>query len=285
MINRINFCGNIYQINNTQRQNPIKQTIGEDTFTRSKSAQESAIEYAKNKIIETLKQNQTEYAVAIDQNGTILDESEGDNKHCSVNTRKLTPNCKLIHGHPVSYPLSSGDISVLLSTDAESQEAITIDGKYSRLTKKHPLKIDDGYSKLYSELEKQLCIKVLKKLGIPCETTREDLINMYKDFMVNTMGRNKEEIEDEEAINSAKSLDIDLENADIKSLSKQLKNLMSFYILMNPMKYDKEHNAIIQNLDKINQYFETPEGLETRHEFVQDIADQYDLIYETDLFD
>lgn len=284
MINRISFCANIEQVNN-QRQNPIKQSAEKDTFTRSQDAKAAAREYAKNKIIEILKRNKTEYGVAIDKNGIIIDEVEGDEQHCRINPQKLTPNCILIHGHPVNYPLSSGDASVLLSTDAKTQEAITVDGKFSRLTKKHPFRIDYGYSKLYSKLEKQLCVKVLNKLGISCETTREDLIDMYKDYMVNSLGRDKKEIKDEEAIKSAKALGIDLENTDIKSLLEQLESIMYLYIILHPTKYDKEHNAIIQNIDKINEYFKTPEGLQTRHEFLQDIAAQYDLIYETNLFD
>ena len=72
---------------------------------------------------------------------------------------------------------------------------------------------------------------------------------------------------------------------DVKSINsfKSLKDAMFLQLITNPHKYDKEHNCIIEHTDAISNFLNTEEGIKIRHKLVQDVADEYNLIYETNL--
>ncbi len=283
MIGNISFSGIIKpQINNFNKPALYSADIKSDTFERTENPLSQIISHAKNKIMEVLKENNTEYGFTISKDGRILEESNGDAHSCSTDARKIEPDSILIHGHPVPTPLSSGDVAVLLATDSKTMEAVTVDGKYSRLTKKYPSKEDSLYIELYPALEKQLRMKVLDALGIDYNINKHDLIEMFKDYLGNEQSY---PLSDEYAVNESIHFGINFQDDNLEDIQSKLKDLMSFHLLINPYKYDKIHNLVIKYYDEINNYLNSPAGTEVRHKFLEDVASQYDLIYETNLFD
>ena len=283
MINRINFLGQIHQVQHKKNEHFQTKPIECDCFVKSANLKESAIKKAKEIISEELAEKNLETGVIISPDGEICQISTGNEHSCSFDTRKIAPNALLIHGHPVELPLSSGDIAVLLATPAGTQEAIMKDGKFSRISKKTQ---DNGvgeYRQLYYELEKQLNLMALDKLGIDYKTNYDDVAAMGKDYIEYATGQSQEDLSQEEIFEKLEKYGVDT-NKTPKDIAEKLKELMFYQLLLNPHKYDKEHNCIMDNIDKIKEFLETEEGLQIRHNLVQKAAQDYDLIYETNLF-
>jgi hypothetical protein len=284
MIQHIALPLNAPQLLLPQIQQPILKPIPYDTFEKTQNTLETTINNAKKKIMEVLHSKNVEYGFVISPDKEILEETEGDEHKCSFDSRKVVKDSILLHGHPVEFPLSSGDVSALLVTGAKTQEAITKNGKYSKLTKKHSFQSKNSYSQLYQDLEKQLCQKAMDKLGISYTLNSDDIIDMFKDFYEYNFGIPKEKITDDDALAKMEELKISVDDDEIENSFNKLKDLLFFPLLSNPTKYDKVHNSIIDNYPEIQNYLQTKEGIETRHEFLSDIANTYDLIYETNLF-
>lgn len=283
MINRINFLGQIRTIQSEKNEHFQTKPIECDCFVKSANLKESAIKKAKEIISEELAEKNLETGVIISPDGEICQISTGNEHSCSFDTRKIAPNALLIHGHPVELPLSSGDIAVLLATPAGTQEAIMKDGKFSRISKKTQ---DNGvgeYRQLYYELEKQLNLMALDKLGIDYKTNYDDVAAMGKDYIEYATGQSQEDLSQEEIFEKLEKYGVDT-NKTPKDIAEKLKELMFYQLLLNPHKYDKEHNCIMDNIDTIKEFLETEEGLQIRHNLVQKAAQDYDLIYETNLF-
>lgn len=283
MINRINFLGQIRTIQSKKNEHFQTKPIECDCFVKSANLKESAIKKAKEIISEELAERNLETGVIISPDGEICQISTGNEHSCSFDTRKIVPNALLIHGHPVELPLSSGDIAVLLATPASTQEAIMKDGKFSRISKKTQ---DNGvgeYRQLYYELEKQLNLMALDKLGIDYKTNYDDVAAMGKDYIEYATGQSQEDLSQEEIFEKLEKYGVDT-NKTPKDIAEKLKELMFYQLLLNPHKYDKEHNCIMDNIDTIKEFLETEEGLQIRHNLVQKAAQDYDLIYETNLF-
>lgn len=283
MINRINFLGQIHQVQHKKNEHFQTKPIECDCFVKSANLKESAIKKAKEIISEELAEKNLETGVIISPDGEICQISTGNEHSCSFDTRKIAPNALLIHGHPVELPLSSGDIAVLLATPAGTQEAIMKDGKFSRISKKAQ---DNGvgeYRQLYYELEKQLNLMALDKLGIDYKTNYDDVAAMGKDYIEYATGQSQEDLSQEEIFEKLEKYGVDT-NKTPKDIAEKLKELMFYQLLLNPHKYDKEHNCIMDNIDTIKEFLETEEGLQIRHNLVQKAAQDYDLIYETNLF-
>ena len=283
MINRINFLGQIQTIQGKKNEHFQTKPMECDCFVKSANLKESAIKKAKEIISEELAEKNLETGVIISPDGEICQISTGNEHSCSFDTRKIAPNALLIHGHPVELPLSSGDIAVLLATPASTQEAIMKDGKFSRISKKTQ---DNGvgeYRQLYYELEKQLNLMALDKLGIDYKTNYDDVAAMGKDYIEYATGQSQEDLSQEEIFENLEKYGVDT-NKTPKDIAEKLKELMFYQLLLNPHKYDKEHNCILDNIDTIKEFLETEEGLQIRHNLVQKAAQDYDLIYETNLF-
>ncbi len=283
MINRINFLGQIQTIQSKKNEHFQTKPMECDCFVKSANLKESAIKKAKEIISEELAEKNLETGVIISPDGEICQISTGNEHSCSFDTRKIVPNALLIHGHPVELPLSSGDIAVLLATPAGTQEAIMKDGKFSRISKKTQ---DNGvgeYRQLYYELEKQLNLMALDKLGIDYKTNYDDVAAMGKDYIEYATGQSQEDLSQEEIFEKLEKYGVDT-NKTPKDIAEKLKELMFYQLLLNPHKYDKEHNCILDNIDTIKEFLETEEGLQIRHNLVQKAAQDYDLIYETNLF-
>ena len=157
------------------------------------------------------------------------------------------------------------------------------DGKFSRISKKTQ---DNGvgeYRQLYYELEKQLNLMALDKLGIDYKTNYDDVAAMGKDYIEYATGQSQEDLSQEEIFEKLEKYGVDT-NKTPKDIAEKLKELMFYQLLLNPHKYDKEHNCIMDNIDTIKEFLETEEGLQIRHNLVQKAAQDYNLIYETNLF-
>ena len=284
MIGAINFLGNI-QTNYGEKRasNPALKPMEHDCFVKSTEGEKAkTLREAKEKIINKIIEENTEYGYTISPEGEILEEYGGDEHSCTLDSRKIVPHAILMHGHPSPLPLSSGDIAILLATPADSQEAITRDGKFSKLTKKYPINNEKSYRDLYFELEKMLCLMALDKMGIDYKLNKDDIAQMGRDYIEYQTGQNFENEDSSEVLKRLENLGIDTSKSN-EEIAAKLKELMFLQLLTNPQKYDKEHKTIIENMQSIHDFLDSEEGTRTRHEFVQNIARAYDLNYETNL--
>lgn len=283
MINPVYNISNLARINSSAPNSTPKLSYPEDVFICRTPKLEIAKKDARNKIVEYINNKNVEYGFIIAPDGSILDENEGTESSCGVDSRKVKSGSVLMHGHPIPYPLSSGDIAVLLATKASSIEAVTRDGKFSRLTKEHPEIISPDYSQTYIDFEKRLNLKALDVLGVDYTLNINDIIQMFKDYCSNNCipinGKS-----DEELIKFMSAFDIDI-NDGLEKAKKQLEDMMSFALLFTPKKYDKEHNAILDNMPAIKALLDSDEGIILRNDFVKEIASELGLVYETNLFE
>lgn len=286
MISGINFLGQITPKYDLQAQKPALKPMECDCFVKSTpetDKKEEAIQKAKEKIIQEIKDNNIEYGFTISPEGEILAQNRGDEHSCSVDSRKIVPQAILLHGHPVALPLSSRDIAVLIATPAKTQEAIMQDGKFSRMSKRNPDNGTGDYRQIYYNLEKQLNLMALEQLGIDYRLNMGDIIKMGKDHIQYSTMRDMEDADDDTIIEELNKLGIDTQQPP-EQIANDLKELMFYQLLTNPQKYDKEHNSIMDNYDSIQELLNSDEGKVLRHKFAQKIADKYDLEYQTDLF-
>lgn len=283
MINRINFLGQVQANTDLQARKHTKVESEPDSFSISpEGKKDQSIRKAKERIIEELKKTGNEYGFTISENGEILEETQGNEKSCTVDSRKITPNAILLHGHPIATPLSSGDIAILLATDAKSQEAITQDGRFSRLTKKAPIKLSEGYAKLYHIFEKELCLMALDKLGVDYTLNNEDVAQMGRDYVYSQTGKDMSDMTVEEVFKELNKYGIQTDCSS-QEIFDQLKEYMFMQFLTEPQKYDKEHNAIMENKQRIEEFLDSEEGTKTRHQLVERLAERYNMDYETNL--
>lgn len=285
MIGSISFLGQIPSIHNTNRTQVHKMSEKSDCFIKSHEDIDKlsqTIEKAKEKIKQILVEKNIEYGVIISPEGRLLQENSGDEKSCKFDSRKVVPNAILIHGHPEDLPLSSGDIAGLLATDAKVEEAVTKEGKFSRLIKKYPFRSQKSYSDLYYELEKKLNLMALDALGIDYKLNMDDVIKMGVDYLKQITGRSYDNADLEEILMQLNKFGIKT-NGSLEEIFKSLKDAMFLQLITNPHKYDKEHNCIIEHTDAISNFLDTEEGIKIRHKLVQEVADEYNLIYETNL--
>ncbi len=283
MINKICSIPSVTKLCNTRQVSFRSSGLQEDTFTRTNNNFEQTYNSAKQRIMQAIIDTNAEHSFVISEDGRILDENQGTEHSCKMDARKVEPNSILMHGHPKPLPLSSGDIACLLATEAKSQEAITSDGRYSRLTKKNPNIPQLPYVKMYPQLEKALCLKALDRLGIDYKFNKHDLANMFKDYLNYQCGANPEDISDEEALAEMPKYGLNVDDKNLEQTQKLLEDMMWWQIMHNPQKYDKEHNTIIDNYALVNEFLDSDEGFETRVEFVKEVAQQYDLEYESNL--
>lgn len=283
MIRNINAISNILITRTKTPQSKFNISFEGDSFCKAKSKLDETIENAKKRIIDILKDSCSEFGVAISKDGELLYENKGDAHHCSIDSRKIEKDTIIMHGHPEPLPLSTGDVAILLCTPAKSQEAITKDGKYSKLIKNEPLQLQDSYTNVYPQLEKELRLLVLDKLGIEYKTNKDDIIQMFKDYLLNSGFLPENQITEEKIMEEMPKFGISIKNEDIETSKKKLEELLYFQIIMNPKKYDKEHNTIVENYEKINTFLESEDGINCRHEFLEHLASKYNLTYQTNM--
>ncbi len=282
MINGINYINSI----NKTPQNAIYNSLAfkgnnnADTFERKNNKIEEKLSYAISKITDSLKHNRTEYMVIINPDGSVH-ESQGDEHKCSMPYSCIKEGAVSMHGHPEKLPLSSGDIAGLLTSSCISETAFTVDGKYSKLTKRtwHNYSPSD-FGRLYAQFEKELCLMALDKMGIDYHYSQEDIIDMCADIHPIVQTKNFEE-----TVEYMKQEGQILNGTPDEMAQKLIEGPLSFKVLFDfEHKYDKAHNIIMNNYEDIKQYLNSEDGLITRNELVEKIADEYNLEYETNMF-
>lgn len=286
MIGKISFLGQI-PTKNSEIKTPEFHTkpMENDTFVRSEKPfdkKAAAIAYAKDRIIKELQDTGFEYQVVVSPDGEILDEGVGDETSCPVNKPKIMPNSELYHGHPTPWPLSADDIALLLTTDAISEKVFLKDGKFSKLTKKNAFKLPEETSDINEKLQKEIFLMTLRELGVDYITNMDDAITMGRDYLEYNTGKMYDPSNPSEVIEDLKKQGIDM-TKEPKEIMAQLKDLMYYQLSAQPDKYDKEQNAIKDNFNRMLKFLTTPEGIKVRQEFARKIAQDYDLIYETDM--
>lgn len=279
MLNSIHFLGinSSYQTKESKQTSKVHSQPKCDTFVKTLTPFEKAYAESKKKIQNAIKNSNCEYSIVLDSDGKISDENMGSEHSCKVDSRKVAPGSVLMHGHPKRLPLSSGDVAILLATDAKSEEAIMADGAISKLTKTVPFKEPQSYGSLYEQLERKLCLMALDDLGINYKVTKRDVMDIFCDYT--SKDRNTDE---EEILKSMKQYGIDI-SAPLDEMDKQVRELCYFQLITNPNRYNKEHATIMENYSLIGDYLSADEGLELRHRFLEEIASDYGLIYETTL--
>lgn len=283
MIGKITSLSNVNPLSNLKQISFRSLEPQKDTFTKTSSNFEQTYDLAKDKIIKAIIDTNTEYSVVISHDGRILDENQGTEHSCKIDSRKVEQNSVLMHGHPKPLPLSSGDIACLLASNAKSQEAITRDGKFSRLTKTETSSPLLPYRTIYPQLEKSLCLKALDKLGIDYKLNKHDIATMFKDYLNYQCGANPDDISDEEAFEEMPKYGLSPDEKQIGKTYSLLTDMMWWQLMSDPHKYDKEHNTIMNNYDLVNSFLDSEEGFATRVEFIEDVAKQYNLKYESNL--
>lgn len=280
-VNPISFKG-IINVNSQFHTKPLKY----DSFVKSEKVSDKkadACAYAKDRIIKELDDTGYEYQVVISPDGKILDESVGDDKACRVDRSKIIPNSELYHGHPKDWPLSVNDIAMLLSTDAISEKVYTKDGNFSKLTKKAPFKLDEkAVSALAYEYIRQMRLMALEKLGIDPKANMDDVISLGRDYLdYITCGRYSfSDVDD--LMKKLNSFGVNTSQSP-EQVVEDIKNMMFFEVQSNPDKYNKPERLLKEHSDEIDNFLESPEGIEIRHEFDRKAAREYGLIYETDM--
>ncbi len=281
MITGINYINSINKIGrNIVYTSPAFKGSQPDTFERKCNQNEEKISYGKSKVIEALKRDGTEYVVIVNPDGSVH-ESQGDGNKCSIPYSCIEKGAVSMHGHPEKLPLSSVDIVGLLTSNCISETAFTVDGKYSKLTKRtqHNFPTSD-FGRLYYQFEKELCLMALDKMGIDYHYSREDIIKMCAEIFPTVQTKSFEEM-----LEYMNKIGHPLNGTPDEMAEQVKKGIFSFKILCDTeRKYDKAANVIIKNDEAIYQYLNSPDGLVTRNEFVKKIADDYNLEYETNMF-
>lgn len=284
MIKSISFAGNVNPVNNqTKKEKTPNLVLENDCFVKQNIEKDKSIEYAKQKIIQHLKGDGKEYSVVIAPSGEILDEKLGNSESVSINPDLIVKNAVMMHGHPIYMPLSTGDVATLLATDAKSEEAIMENGQYSKVSKTYPFKLEKPYFDLYTDFEKRLCIMGLSELGYDCEINSEDFTKLAQDYLSSILGRDCSDMSADEANEMLLKFGVELGD----DLNQNYDQVLNRACLMAPYKkldFDKAHNIIKNNYDELMEFLNSPKGKIIRHKFLEKIAQEFDLNYETDMF-
>ncbi len=284
MIKPINFTGKVGAVENTQRrQSAPNIKLENDCFVKQPSMTDKSVEYAKRKIIQHLKDEGKEYSIIISPKGEILDERLGDDKSVSVNPEKIVKNAIMLHGHPEILPLSTGDVATLLASDAKSEEAVMENGQFSKISKTYPMKLDTPYFDLYRDFEKQLCIMGLDELGYDTKINEEDFLNLARTYISSIMAINCDDMVADEVYEMLGKFGV--ETCD--DLNQNYETVLGRASMFSPhlkLDYDKAHNVIKNNYDELMEFLNSPKGKIIRHKFLERIAQEFDLKYETDMF-
>lgn len=283
MINSLHFLGNSkLNLNNNKNYKSAQIEYPNDCFIKEQSKKDISLEYAKNKILQKLNDEGVEYSFVIAPDGEIIKESEGNSKSVSVNYNDIVQNAILMHGHPEKLPLSTGDVAILLSTNAKSEEAIAKDGTYSKLTKLTPFEEKGNYHELYGKLEKELCEMGLEKLGYDYKTNKDDVFNLACEYLNSITMQDYKNKSYDEIAEILKKFELELTD-NIDENYKKISKRYSFQSPYKNLNFDKAHNLIMENYDELMNFLNSEEGIKLRHEFLEKLAEKYNLLYESNM--
>lgn len=285
MIKPINFLGQISKISFKGEQHHFHtKPMNCDCFIKNENSKadfESTSEYADKRIKQALDEQGIEYGFVISPEGEIIQEIEGSETKCPLDKKLIPINSAIKHGHPIETPFSPDDIAVFLSSNARSTEIITKNGKFCRLVKKgscHPVK---DFSTLHNQLDKELRLFVLDRLGINRNAySINDVINAGRQIFKNTPF---EQLSDAELLEKLNKLGINTQRPP-KEVIEDLNRLIGMNNYSQPLQNDKDFQIIKSNEAAINAVLKSEEGIKLSEALVRQVAQDYDLIYETDLF-
>ncbi len=261
--------------------NPSFNALDKNLTNKDSKIDEEKIKAAKEDIINTLKTQHIEQGYLINPDGSVHN-SKGEAYSCSINPSLIQKGGILLHGHPNKTPLSTQDVVFLLTTDAISQEAVSKDGSFSKLTKKTQFKIDKNPQALYLDLEKIIYSKVLDRLKIDYKENENDVILLADKAFGNNLFIDFTKLSYEEVLEKLNKIGIDT-SLNPQEIANILKNQFLIPKDYNNYKYDKLNNKIFENMDKIKEYLSTKEGIKLGHDFLKELADKYNMVYETDM--
>ncbi len=280
MINSVNFNPNVQNIKKLSFKSARPLELKSDVFVKSnKTKFEEAKELARQKTLEHVNDDGREYGFIFSEDGEVLEEVQGDENKCVFDTEALKKGYMIIHGHPTEVPLSPEDVASLLFSNISSVEAIAPNGRISRMTKtpQTPQYIDEASA---INISTKIYRKFLDEFGIDYSVKKEELIEMYKKYLTfNHMSFDDKS--DEEILNQMKSIGVYDEDNPEKSYEK-LGRMLSFYD-MSHSEYNKQHEVIIQNNELIKNTIATPLGVRLINEALTEIADEYNLEYESNM--
>ncbi len=277
MIKNISYINIPSVANNRTIYKPAFKASFQDSFEKSNDTISDKIKFAKKEIIKTLETENIEHAFLINPDGQVFN-NKGEDLSCTIDSKLIKPGAILIHGHPDKTPLSTNDVAFLLATDAISQEAIYKDGSSSKMTKKSQFKTDKPSIQVYMDLEDQLSAQTLDKLGIDYKTTKDDVIKLVNDTFSNMLFKDFSQLSYEEILKIIKNFGI----TPSDNPEEIVQDIKKKFISYQPYQ-DKLQTVILNNRDNIEQYLSTDEGILSGHKFWQNIADKYNLVYETDM--
>lgn len=281
MINKVQFS----ILNNTHCKRPLtqplfKQKMPNDTIEISNENREkAALEKARNHVLSTMEERNTECGLIVNPQGEIADMFKIPSKNYFEHFEKLAPNSTIILGRSTNNPLTPKNVAHFLSSDAKSIEVITKDGQFSRLTKndkKVKLKNPRNAAK---ELTLQLYSKAAKEAGIDLKPTKEDLMTLARDYIYNVTGKDLYNSPDEEVLQELSNRGIK-PSEDVPLTYKQLTKASKNYIFyLSTTKYKK----ILHKEIEISKFLSTEEGFKVKQDFLQGIAEKYNLTYESNM--
>lgn len=281
MINKINLC-NYPKIN--QRKNTtqlaFKQNMPMDTVEINDSTRyNQAYLNAKKQLISTLRQTNTECGTIINSKGRITDDFTGAANKYLFNNAAIEPNSTIIIGRTINLPLSTEDIAQLLASDAHSIETITKDGQYSKLTKNDSNIKLKNKEKTAKALTHRLYNKAAQAAGISLKPTKSEFLELAKDYIYNSEGKEFNNKSYEEILEELSHQGFKPSN-DTSLNYRQLTKLCKGYTFYET---ETKYKRILRKEDEINAFLNTPKGFEVIQDFIQDIAEKYDLTYETNM--
>ncbi len=284
MLNPISFTG--LKINQTNPPSNNKAVIiyKKDAFERSFEQEKlnKVLDSARENILKEIKENNREYGYVISKTGEILDENSGSDHSVRLDMDKVEKDSILIHGHPKNYPLSTKDVVCLLVSDAKSQEAYTVDSKFSRLTKKYPQKLDVSAGTLDLDFKKELYSMALEELGIDYSIKEKDVRDVANQYLSRVFSESYEDKSDEEIVSQLRKVGVEL-SGDLDKDHAEISKMLYFVSPYSSITADRKHQAIMDNIEVVEKFLSTDDGIEIQKKFIENIAREYDLIYETDM--
>lgn len=187
---------------------------------------ETAVEYAKNKIVQQIKNNNTEYGVLI-KDRRIIGEADGTNNSVNIgkmdnlikrlwNNSNLKRDVDFLHGHPDKYssgatcPLSccEGDLETAISAKLKSIVAYNSRGEFNKIEFTENFS-KENFHKIIKKFEELLTQKIIapddykklteiKKLKDTGNNIPESLHKWFEKFAEKTEMKTKEFLESKE---------------------------------------------------------------------------------------
>ncbi len=293
MIKPVFFKGNIS--NTFKSANHIEQMqIKPDSFEPSDELKlERAKAAARESISDAIKENGIERCVILLPNGEVFSTTDGNSDSVGIKDGCIPKDCIMLHGHPSSYvPLSTRDVRTLLVSPAKSEEAVMYNGDYSRLVKNsnfnHMNREFCSPEDLDLNLEASLYEMVFDKMGIDYDFKPQDIVDIYRDVKQNIEYRDMTSKTDEDIISELKMYGVDVNSPDAIN---QLKNILMYTLLLRSINFDTKYGrnqkiykvAFGEKEQQIRDFLATDEGLAVRQDFLKQVAEKYNLTYETNM--